>query len=124
LDTHIILRWLLEPRKLSREQNRVIETAARRAEPVALSAMSLLEIAALASEGRLEKKLDAIFQVMQTNGFLVLPFTYEVANEFSALLALRDPGDRAIVATARVHGLQLVTSDQRIIASGLVPVIE
>lgn len=36
---------------------------------------------------------------------------------------LRDPADRAIVATARVHRLKLITSDQRIIASGLVPVI-
>lgn len=36
----------------------------------------------------------------------------------------RDPADRAIVATARVHRLRLVTSDQRIIESKLVPVIE
>jgi hypothetical protein len=27
-------------------------------------------------------------------------------------------------ATARIHGLRLVTSDQRIIESGLVPVVE
>jgi len=38
--------------------------------------------------------------------------------------ALRDPADRAIVATARVHRLRLVTSDQRIIESKLVLVIE
>jgi PIN domain nuclease of toxin-antitoxin system len=36
---------------------------------------------------------------------------------------LRDPADQAIVATARVHRLKLVTSDQRIIESKLVPVI-
>ena len=36
---------------------------------------------------------------------------------------LRDPADRAIVATARVHRLSLVTSDQRIIKSGLIPVV-
>jgi hypothetical protein len=29
-----------------------------------------------------------------------------------------------IVATARVHGLQLVTSDERIVESGLVPVVD
>jgi PIN domain nuclease of toxin-antitoxin system len=38
--------------------------------------------------------------------------------------SLRDPGDRVIVATARVHRLRLLTADQRIIESGLVPVIE
>ncbi len=38
--------------------------------------------------------------------------------------ALRDPADRAIVATARIHNLKLLTSDQRIIDSRLVPFIE
>jgi PIN domain nuclease of toxin-antitoxin system len=38
--------------------------------------------------------------------------------------ALGDPDDRAIVSTARVHRLKLVTSEKRIIASGLVPVVE
>ena len=34
-----------------------------------------------------------------------------------------DPADQLIVATARVHGLRLVTADDRIRKSGLVPVI-
>jgi PIN domain nuclease of toxin-antitoxin system len=38
--------------------------------------------------------------------------------------ALRDPGDRFIVATARVHRLRLVTSDQRIVDSKLISVVE
>jgi len=38
--------------------------------------------------------------------------------------SLRDPGDPEIVATARVHRLRLLTADQRIIESALVPVIE
>jgi hypothetical protein len=37
---------------------------------------------------------------------------------------LRDPADRAIVASARVHNLRLVTSDRRIIESKLAPVVE
>ena len=77
LDTHIVIRWLAEPRKLSREQLRALEDTVRRTEPVAFSAISLLEIA-----------------------------------------------DRAIVATARVHSLKLVTSDQRIIESNAVSVVE
>jgi PIN domain nuclease of toxin-antitoxin system len=39
-------------------------------------------------------------------------------------LFLLDPADRTIVATARVHGLRLVSSDRRIIDSGLVTVQE
>ena len=48
----------------------------------------------------------------------------EIAGEVAAMGdSLRDPADRAIVATARVHRLKLITSDQRIIESGLVSVI-
>jgi PIN domain nuclease of toxin-antitoxin system len=36
---------------------------------------------------------------------------------------LRDPADRVIVATARVHGLRLLTSDQRILESHLVSTV-
>jgi PIN domain nuclease of toxin-antitoxin system len=34
-----------------------------------------------------------------------------------------DPADRILVATARVHGVPLVTCDARIIDSELVPVV-
>ena len=51
--------------------------------------------------------------------------TFEIATEVAALGdSLRDPADRAIVATALVHRLTLVTSDQRIIDSRLLTVIE
>lgn len=87
--------------------------------------MSLLEVALLSSEGRLENRLEDVLGTLESDPFfLILPFSYEIASEFALLRNLRDPGDRAIVATARVHGLRLVTSDQRIIESNLVPVIE
>lgn len=58
-------------------------------------------------------------------GFHIVALDAEIANEVAAIGdSLRDPADRVIVATARVHGLRLVTSDQRIIASKLCPVVE
>lgn len=126
LDTHIAVRWLIQARRLSREQLRALEESVRRSEPVALSAISLLEIAVLASERRLRLKvsLDEFFEELQANPvFRLLPLDYEVASEATSLGVLRDPADRTIVATARVHRLRLVTSDLRIIDSKLVPVI-
>lgn len=117
---------MIDDKKLSREQSRVLEGAVRRAEPVALSAISLLEIAVLKSEGklRLRSTLDEFLGEMQTSElFQILPLTYEVASGAGALGALKDPADRAIVATAQVHRLRLVTSDLRIIESKLVPVV-
>jgi PIN domain nuclease of toxin-antitoxin system len=103
----------------------VLEGIVRRKEPVGLSAISLLEIAVRTSEGKLKLKasLNEFFDDLQANPvFNILPLTYEVAAEAAALINLRDPADRAIVATARVHRLHLITSDQRIIESKLVPV--
>jgi PIN domain nuclease of toxin-antitoxin system len=127
LDTHVLIRWLGEIRKLSRPQLRALQSAVRRGEPVALSAMSLLEIVVLASGEKpaLKVSLDEFFRDLNSNPtFRILPLTYEVALDVASLSVLRDPADRAIVATARVHRLRLVTSDQRIIESKLVPVVE
>jgi PIN domain nuclease of toxin-antitoxin system len=127
LDTHVVVRWLIDAKRLSREQLHVLEAAVRRAEPVAVSAISLLEIAILEGEGklRLKGRLEEFFGELQGNmAFRLLPLTYEVAADLALLTSLRDPADRAIVATARVHSLRLVTSDQRIIESKLVAVIE
>jgi PIN domain nuclease of toxin-antitoxin system len=127
LDTHILLRWLFDARKLSRTQSQALESAVRRGEPVALSAISLLETAVLASgeKAALKVSLGAFFQDLNANPvFRTLPLTYEVALDVASLGVLRDPADRTIVATARVHRLRLVTSDQRIIQSQLVQVVE
>ena len=127
LDTHILIHWLSDFKKLSREQRRAVEDALQRGECLGLSAMSVLEIALL-SEGKrkLAAGMEELFQELDTNPvFQIIPLTTDIAREVAALgNALRDPGDRVIVATARVHRLRLLTADQRIIDSGLVPVIE
>jgi PIN domain nuclease of toxin-antitoxin system len=35
----------------------------------------------------------------------------------------RDPADRILVATARVHGATILTADRRILESGLAPTL-
>lgn len=128
LDTHVAVRWLIDPKKLTREQFHALKEVIRRAEPVTLSAISLLEMAILSDQGKLKLKtsLDKLFEDLQANPLLrILPLTYEVAMEVASIgSALKDPADRAIVATARVHRLRLVTSDQRIIESKLASVLD
>ena len=127
LDTHIVVRWLYDPKKLSREQTRALEDAVQRGECVGVSAMSLLEVALL-NEGRqrLKVSLEQIFYELDTNPvFRIIPLTTDIAHQVAALGDwLRDPGDRVIVATARIHHLRLLTADERIIASNLVSVIK
>jgi PIN domain nuclease of toxin-antitoxin system len=127
LDTHVVIRWLAAPKKLSREQVRVLREAVRRREPVAVSAITLLEIAVLFGEGatRSDVPVKELFDELASNpAFQILPLTVEIAAEVAALGgSLRDPADRAMVATGRVNRLRLVTSAQCIIDSKLVPVV-
>lgn len=125
LDTHVVVRWVIEPQKLSREQRRTLEAAVVRGEPMALSPVSLLEIAVLEESRRIRVDTQEIFGLLQSQPmFQIFPITFDIATEVSHLTALRDPADRAIVATAIVHRLRLITSDQRIIDSNLVSVVE
>ena len=127
LDTHVLVRWLADPKRLSRNQARILDEIIRRRETVGISAITLLEVALLSSDGPLRMKLtaDEVFNELEASPvFRILPLTIDVAKEVSSLSALRDPADRVIVATARVHGLRLLTSDQRIIESNAVSVVE
>jgi PIN domain nuclease of toxin-antitoxin system len=105
-----------------------LDAAVRRGEPLAVSAETLLEIAVLLADGshRLKAGVEELFGDLESSPAIrILPLTIDVAIEVASLgSVLRDPADRAIVATARVHRLRLVTSDQRIIDSRLVPVVE
>jgi PIN domain nuclease of toxin-antitoxin system len=125
VDTHILVRWLDTPHKLSREQLRVLREAARRSEPIAISGITLLEIAVLSGRRSLrEIPFDKLIDKLSSDSTIqTLPLTPEIAGEVAAIGGSLDPADRAIVATARVHRLKLITSDERIIDSGLVPVI-
>lgn len=128
LDTHILLRWLTDPKRLSRDQMRILTEMAQRLEALAISAISLVELAVLYADGSLKTKLsmDELFSELEANpAFRILPVTIDIAREVSYLrVLLRDPADLVIVATARVHGLRLLTSDQRIIDSKVVSAID
>jgi len=98
---------------------------ATRAEPVFLSDMSLLEIATLLTSERLSLRqplrewLDHAFSIGVVERHPISP---AVAAEIVTLPRHfhRDPGDRVIVATARVLGATLLTRDQAIIDAKVV----
>ncbi len=126
LDTNVVIRWLSEPRKLSREQARVLADAEKSGEAVAVSTITLFELVGVTESGRVKARVQDIFEELGASSmFQILPLTVEIATEMALMgRALRDPADRAMVATARVHRLKMLTSDQRIIDSRLVAVID
>jgi PIN domain nuclease of toxin-antitoxin system len=89
--------------------------------------MTLLEVAMFArTRQRHQPRPEELFATLRTTPAVqILPISVDVAAEVAAIIhALDDPADRAIVATARVHGLDLLTSDERIVDSGLVRTID
>lgn len=125
LDTHALVWWVDGSKRLARDQRRAIERAAS-AGALFLSEISFWEIAMLVEAGRLRfrEPLDEwLERAAAAPAVQRIGITPTIAREVSSLTVTRawDPADRIIVATARVLGAKLVTSDLRIIDSKLVP---
>jgi PIN domain nuclease of toxin-antitoxin system len=92
-----------------------------------ISDFSLWEIATLTSIKRLtlDRPLDRWLSIAARPASVrILAVSVSVAIELAELPDTfhRDPADRTIVATARAHGLPVLTRDRRIIDSGLVEI--
>ena len=128
LDTHILIWWQIEPSHLTGAQTRALDLSREIGEQLGVAAITLWEIAKLVSLRRVqfEQELDVVLRGIEQHPLLrIVRLDAYVARE-STMLGGRlkgDPADQLIVATARVHGLRLVTADQRIRRSETVPVI-
>lgn len=121
LDTHIWIWSLSRPAKLRRPVARAIESPRNE---LRLSPVSIWEVIVLTEKGRLKHIRDGLEWIDKARRELPVldaPLTAEVAREACLVrLGTGDPADRLIVATARAHQCTLVTSDEALIASGLV----
>lgn len=117
LDTCAVIWFVQAPESMTRK---ALERIQSPEETVFVSAITAGELACLSSRGRL--KLDRHWKTwfrhwVDYNGWNVLPLTWEVMEEAYSLPGEfhSDPADRAIVATARLHKLSIVTGDRLIL---------
>ncbi len=127
LDTHVLLWWATGDSRLSPRQRRILKGASPE-RPLLVSDISLWEIATLAGLGRIRLRLplrDWLERATAPPLVQRLGITPPVAAETIALPAdfPRDPADRILVSTARVHGATILTRDRRIIDADLVPTV-
>ena len=126
LDTHILILLLIAPENLAPKAKKVI-LAARKSGSLALSAISLWEMAWLAQNKRIELDVSVDSFVKKCASYVqVLPITPEIAVrsvQFPKSYP-NDPQDRIIGATALVEGIRLLTHDKLIVKSGLIPLAE
>jgi PIN domain nuclease of toxin-antitoxin system len=108
LDTHVVLWWQRDDRRLGRAARRAIE----RADVVWVSAVSGWEVAIKTALGRLS--LDEPFSVLiHADDFTELPVTLAHSTRLAALPPHHpDPFDRMIVAQALVERATLVSHDR------------
>ena len=126
LDTHVVLWLAFDHSKISKAATSAIRSARQRGESLAISDITLLEIATLHRKGRLTLLGTIETFLTETEArFVILPMTARVcvrAMGFSAPYPA-DPADRIIGATALVQGLSLLTADAAIRESGMLTTI-
>lgn len=108
LDTHAILWWQRDDRRLGRQARESIATA----DIVWVSAVSGWEVAIKCALGRL--RLDEPFRaLLAADDFTELPVTLSHSTKLEALPAHHgDPFDRMLVAQALAENATIVTHDR------------
>jgi PIN domain nuclease of toxin-antitoxin system len=117
VDTHVVVWLAFDQTQLSKNARAAINDARQNGEGLAISDITLLELATLANKGRIRlgislesflHEVEARFIILPSSGracvrFLRLPKTYP-----------KDPADRIIGGTALVEGISLLTADREI----------
>lgn len=119
LDTHALVWWVAEPKRIPSRARRAIDSAVRDGESLAVSSICLWEIAMLVERRRLAFTVDADTWLQNLQALPMLAF--QPVDNTVALRSVRlpgfphrDPADRIITATAIGLNATLVTGDARL----------
>ena len=112
IDTHILLWVMLDPKKLSKEAQNIIENTENK---IYVSKISLWEIAIKIKIGKLNIKTDFIniYKLLLSNDFDILDLSNQhIAETLQLPLYHRDPFDRMLIAQAKNENLKIITKDR------------
>jgi len=111
LDTHVILWWFSEPKKIKSKVRNIIKD---KSNSIFLSSASFWEMAIKKSLGRLTLPHNLIEAAVAEN-FKILPIQPEESLGVADLPLLHaDPFDRLLIMQAKLHDLILITRDSAI----------
>jgi PIN domain nuclease of toxin-antitoxin system len=117
VDTHVVVWLAFDQARLSQKAKTAIENARKNQGGLAVSAITLVELATLSRKGKfsINISLESFLEEIEAR-FVVLPISGRACARTAGLPAAypRDPADRIIGATALIEGMSLITADRGI----------
>ena len=119
LDTHVWWWSLVEPERLSNEVVAIIRGA--KTDERFIASISIWEFAMMVAKKRIDLKSSParwLSRAIDISGITLIDLSPDIAVDACNLPGSfhEDPTDRIIVASARVHNLELLTRDRKILA--------
>ncbi len=109
LDTHIVLWWFEESKRLSYETQKLIAQ-----HDIFVSSITAFEIGIKSSIGKLEAP-DNFLEMLEKHSFIELPVSARHGLAVANLPRIHgDPFDRLLVVQAMLEGMTLLTHDERL----------
>lgn len=115
-DTHPLIYWASDRKvRLGKQARRIFQEVERGRHSIVVPVVVLEEVARLVEKNVL--RLSVPFrrwaeEIDRSPNFQVQSYTIEIVLESTTLVSIRDPADRAIVATARQLRCPLITADE------------
>jgi PIN domain nuclease of toxin-antitoxin system len=117
VDTYVVVWLALDQNQLSKNARAAIDDVRRNGDGLAISDITLLELATLSSTGRIRLNIspESFLREIEAR-FTILPISGRACVRALGLPAVypKDPADRIIAGTALVEGLSLLTADRAI----------
>ena len=112
VDTHVVLWWLDDPKKLSDKARQLIESLENN---IFVSSAVVWEIIIKKSIGKL-KAPNNLLEMLKDEGFISLSITDQHVIKLEQLPPIhQDPFDRIQIAQALTEGFTLITKDEKML---------
>jgi PIN domain nuclease of toxin-antitoxin system len=119
-DTHAFVWFLTAPNRLGKGARRLLAAADEGRSLCLVPAIALVEIALLKQRGRVAMGVDVVLRAIEGHpGCAVLALDAAQAIEFSALVGVKDPMDRLVLAAAGATRCRLVSADEALDGHGV-----
>ena len=112
--------------RLGRKARRIFQAAHEKKNVIVIPVSVLEETMRLSERQIIKFKLPFhrwAQEIDKAPNFQVQPYTFEILLQVASLSSIRDPADRAIVATARHLGYPLITADEQIQEGGWIETV-